>query len=85
MSSGALRIVRIGAVSPEAVRLYAVALWLPKFATQSSSRVVSTVTSTGPTMCVRSPLIMRTGSTSPFAVRRPWNCAPYHYAMPVSS
>ena len=66
--SGALRITRIGSTLPLASHLYAVAVWLPKFATQTSPLTVSTDTPLGLRSSVFGPLIWRIGATSPVAV-----------------
>src|SRR4051812_12866509 len=63
--SGALRITRIGSTLPFASDLYAVAVWLPKFATHTSWLTMSTATPFGLRSIVRGPLMTRTGATSP--------------------
>src|SRR6266508_701843 len=66
--SGALRITRIGSALPLASDLYAVAVWLPKLATQTSPFTVSTDTPLGLRSIVFGPLIWRIGAASPLAV-----------------
>src|SRR6266545_238696 len=66
--SGALRMTRTGSALPFASHLYAVAVWLPKFATQTSPLTVSTDTPFGFRSIVFGPLIWRIGATSPVAL-----------------
>ena len=65
--SGAPRIVRSGGVSPEALSLKTVALWLLRFVTQSSWFFESTARPVGFLIPVLGPARTRIGAASPLA------------------